>query len=99
MYADEKIKKELEEIKYYYLQKEKLDAYMTELTCSSVMELIERYSETIRHAPIKLYHVYVGLYIKGWSQGVVAREMGYTRYYVQILNGKLIEFLQERLVA
>lgn len=99
MYAVEKVKEELGEIKYYYLQKEKLDAYMAELTCSSLMELIERYSNAIRLAPIKLYHVYVGLYIKGWSQGALAREMGYTRYYVQILNGKLIEFLQERFAA
>ena len=99
MYATEKIKEELEEIKYYYLQKEKLDAYMTELTCSSVMQLVERYTNAIRRAPIKLYHVYVGLYIKGWSQIAVAREMGYTRYYVQILNGKLIEFLREKFVA
>ena len=36
MYAVEKVKEELGEIKYYYLQKEKLDAYMAELTCSSL---------------------------------------------------------------
>ena len=97
MYAVEKVKEELGEIKYYYLQKEKLDAYMAELTCSSLMELIERYSKAIRLAPIKLYHVYVGLYMKGWSQGALAREMGYTRYYVQILNGRLIQYLKENL--
>ncbi len=97
MYADEKIKEELEELKYYYQQKEKLDVYMTELSCSVIEELLERYSRVIRCAPIKLYHVYVGLYMKGWSQGALAREMGYTRYYVQILNGRLIQYLKENL--
>ena len=54
MYAEEKIKEELEEIKYYNLQKEKLDAYMKELSCSSVLDLLERYSKVINNAPIKL---------------------------------------------
>jgi hypothetical protein len=99
MYAEEKIKEELEEIKYYNLQKEKLDAYMKELSCSSVLDLLERYSRVINNAPIKLYHVYVGLYVKGWSQGALAREMGYTRYYVNVLNVRLIEFLQAKLEA
>lgn len=97
MYAEEKIKEELEELKYYYQQKEKLDEYRTELACSVIEELPERYARVMRCAPIKLYHVYVGLYMKGWSQGALAREMGYTRYYVQILNGRLIQYLKENL--
>lgn len=97
MYTEEKIKEELEELKYYYQQKEKLDEYRTELTCSVIEELPERYARVMCCAPIKLYHVYVGLYMKGWSQGALAREMGYTRYYVQILNGRLIEYLKGNL--
>lgn len=97
MYSEERVKEELEELKYYYQQKDKLDVYLTELSSSVINELVEKYSKIISCAPIKLYHVYVGLYMKGWSQIALAREMGYTRYYVQILNGRLIQYLKESL--
>ena len=97
MCKEEVIKEDLSEIKYYHSRKHKLDSYMAENLPSSVVELNKLYAECIRNAPIRLYHVFVGLYIKGWTQEGVADEMNYTVNYVQNLNSKLIQFLRENI--
>ena len=97
MCKEEVIKEDLSEIKYYHSRKHKLDSYMAENLPSSVVELNKLYAECIRNAPIRLYHVFVGLYIKGWTQEGVADEMKYTVNYVQNLNSKLIQFLRENI--
>jgi len=97
MCKEEVVKEDLSEIKYYHSFKKRLDEYMAENLPSSVVELNKLYAETIRNAPIRLYHVYVGLYIKGWTQEGVANDMNYTVNYVQTLNSKLIQFLQENI--
>ena len=98
MCIEEVVRNDLSEIKYYHTRKSKLDAYMEDNLPSSVVELVKLYAETIRKAPIRLYHVYVGLYVKGWTLDGVANEMEYTIGYVQNLSTKLIQFLQENIV-
>lgn len=97
MCKEEVVKEDLSEIKYYHTYKKKLDMYMAENLPSSVVELNKLYADCIRNAPIRLYHVYVGLYIKGWTQEGVANDMNYTLNYVQNLNSKLIQFFQENI--
>lgn len=89
------IRDDLSEIKYYYSRQKELDGYMSEGLPSNVLNIVQRYANLIQKAPIRLYHVYVGLYVKGWTQENVALEMNYTLNYVQSLSGQLLQFFRE----
>ena len=61
------------------------------------MDTMARYNAAIRTAPVRLYEVYVGLYIDGCTQEQYAESVGYTTEYIQSLNTKLIRYLQTAL--
>ena len=56
-----------------------------------------RYNAAIRTVTVRLYEIYVGLYIDGCTQEQYAESVGYTTEYIQSLNTKLIRYLQTAL--
>ena len=58
---------------------------------------MEKYNAAIRMAPVRLYEIYIGLYIDGCTQEQYAESVGYTTEYIQSLNTKLIRYLQTAL--
>ena len=56
-----------------------------------------KYNAAIRTVPVRLYEIYVGLYIDGCTQEQYAESVGYTTEYIQSLNTKLIRYLQTAL--
>ena len=91
--ALKKIREELKEIRYYYSRKEVFDKAKTNAK-SAVVELAEKYNQVIQGAPAKLYDLYISLYTNNLTQEAHARELGYTPEYIQMLNKKLLLFLQ-----
>lgn len=48
-------------------------------------------------APIKLYDLYAGLYIKGYTQEAYSIVVNYTPEYIQMLHKQLLQFLQSHI--
>lgn len=57
------IRADLREIRFYYINKEKMDEAFQTTGRNEIMNLVEKYHKAMQTAPIKLYDLYVGLYI------------------------------------
>ena len=97
MLSLENIRNDLKEIRYYYSRKEMFDESKNRVIGHSVIEKVNRYNEAIKTAPPQLYDVYIMLYVKNYTQEGLSIELNYTPVYIQMLNKKLLLFLQSKL--
>lgn len=51
----------------------------------------------MQSAPTRLYDIYVGLYARNLTQEALSVELCYTPEYIQILNKRLLLYLQKTL--
>ncbi|MGN1201344.1 MAG: hypothetical protein ACI4R8_03720 [Candidatus Caccovivens sp.] len=93
----EKIKDELKEIKFYYGNKELFDDASKEIGECSIASKIEKYNNAIRKAPVRLYEIYVSLYVHNNSFDSLASKLAYTYDYIQKLNRRLLKFFEENI--
>ena len=89
------IREDLKDIRYYYLRKDMFDeAYAYTGKGNDITDKVERYNEAMRKASPKLFDLYYCLYIKNHTQESLSDKLGYTPEYIQVLNKKLLKFLQ-----
>jgi len=93
----EQVKADLRDIRYYYAKQKDLDGAARSVGTSSIKEKVERYNEAVRKAPVKLYDVYVSLYVNNNTQLVLSFDWDCSSEYVKRLNRQLCRFLQEEL--
>ena len=91
------IRADLREIRFYYINKEKIDEAFQTTGRNEIMNLMEKYHKAMQAAPIKLYHLYVGLYIQGYTQEAYSIAVNYTPEYIQMLHKQLLQFLQSNI--
>lgn len=91
------IRADLREIRFYYINKEKIDEAFQTTGRNEIMNLVEKYHKAMQTAPIKLYHLYVGLYIQGYTQEAYSITVNYTPEYIQWLHKQLLQFLQSNI--
>ena len=58
------IKRELENIRYYYARKDIFDKAFDSVGKNEILQTVDRYNQAICGAPPKLYEMYVALYIQ-----------------------------------
>lgn len=91
------IRKDLKEIRYYYLRKKMFDEAFESTGVNTVVEKVKKYNALAVTATPKLYDLYVSLYIRNHTQESLSDELGYTPEYMQMLNKRLLKFLQEKI--
>ena len=85
----------MKEIRYYYVRKSLFDdAVKRTGFVNDIKDKVYRYNEVMRKASPRLYDIYYSLYIKNHTQESLSEELGYTPEYIQVLNKKLLKFLQ-----
>lgn len=91
------IRADLREIRFYYINKAQMDEAFQATGRNEIMNLVEKYHKAMQTAPIKLYHLYVGLYIQGYTQEAYSIAVSYTPEYIQWLHKQLLQFLQSNI--
>lgn len=91
------IREDLKEIRYYYMRKDDFDVAFRKTGENKVIEKVKLYNRIIQSASPKLYDLYVSLYIDCHTQESLSDKLGYTPEYIQMLNKKLLKFLQTNL--
>ena len=91
------IRNELNEIRYFNLKKKEFAPLMDANIQPVIAGTAEKYNRAISKAPIQLFHIYIGLYVKGYTQLALSSDIGLTEHHVQKLNKKIVRFLQENL--
>lgn len=92
-----KIRSDLKDIRYYYSRKEMFEKAFEETGANDIIAKVKIYNNAVKSAPPKIYDIYVSLYLKNNTQESLSAELNYTPEYVQMLNKKLLRFLQEKL--
>lgn len=93
----DEIRNDLKDVRYYYTRKKAFDEAGREVGACKVVEKVRRYNEMVRGASPQLYDVYNGLYIRNLTQEGFSIELCYTPEYVQMLNKRLLLFLQKEI--
>ena len=74
----QEIMKDLREIRYYYSRKKGFDELKNEIESNIIAEKVQRYNDAVKRAPIRIYDVYVELYIRNNTQESLADELRYS---------------------
>ena len=93
-----KIREDLKNIRYYYARKKLFDEAFQSTGMNEIVEIVNKYNEYIKSAPPNLYDLYVSLYLKNHTQESLSDELGYTQEYIQMLNKRLLKFLQNKMI-
>lgn len=91
----EQIREDLKGVRYYYTRKNIFDEASSTVGINSIVQKVMKYNEAVKAASPKLYDLYVCLYIKNYTQEGLSIELNYTPEYIQMLNKKLLLFLQK----
>lgn len=91
----ETVKRDLEEIKFYYANQTDFDLAARSIGESAVLVKIKRYTEAIVKAPAMLYGIYVALYVNGMTQFDYATDYKRSTDYVGKLHAQLCQYLSE----
>lgn len=86
------IREDLRQIRYYYSKKEVFEKAAETVIPSVVFEMVNRYNQAIRNAPVRLYDLYIALYVQNNTQAAIAYEWNYGNDYIKRLNKQLCEY-------
>lgn len=93
----QKVKDDLREIRYYYAKQKDMEGASRTVGASKIIEIIARYNSAVQKAPVRLYDLYVSLYVNNNTQLTVALDWDYAVDYINRLNRKLCMFLKNQL--
>lgn len=91
------IREDLKNIRYYYMRKKMFDKAFESTGVNDIVVKVRKYNEIMLSAQPKLYDLYVSLYINNHTQESLSDELGFTPEYIQMINKKLLKFLQSKL--
>lgn len=92
----QKIRDELKMIREYHFALSSAANGAEILVPNDIARLMESYSRVVKDAPKPVLRAYRGLYERGCTQKALAAEWGVTEKYVQILNKRLLLYLQKQ---
>ena len=94
MLSVQQVRADLREIKYYYAMKDKIESTLNLVKPTTTLQKVQAYNIAMEKAPVRLYTVYVALYMKNKSMTVLAIEWGFSFEYIRHQNNNLIKYLQ-----
>lgn len=97
MITMQQVKEDLREIRYYYAKQKDMEGASRTVGTSKITEKIARYNAAVQKAPMRLYDLYVSLYVNNNTQLTVALDWDYTVDYIKKLNHRLCQFLRKQL--
>lgn len=88
---------ELQDIRYYNAHREMFGKAENTGFKANTLDLIGKYSDLIRNAPLRLQMVYHKIFTEGKTQADTAKELGISVSYTKSLIRKLYAYLLERI--
>ncbi len=97
MISLDKIREDLRDIRYYYAHKAVFEENVIHVGANIVKSKVEKYNAVIVLAPPRLYDLYVGLYVTGFTYEAYAVKNGYAVIYIRKINNELLNYFQKNL--
>ncbi len=92
MITIEVIRKELEDIRYYYARRDAFDKAFDSVGKNEILETVNRYNQAICTASPKLFEIYVALYIECCTYEAAAEDLGFSVSYIYKTNKRIVDF-------
>ncbi len=89
----QEVRGDLRTIRYYYSKQKEFEKAAETVGTNKIAETVERYNQAVTNAPLKLYEVYVGLYVHNNTQEAFAFDSDCCTEYIRRLNKELCVFL------
>jgi len=89
------IRDDLRDIRYYYSKKYEFDIAFETVGVNEIFDKVNKYNNAVKVAPVRLYGLYLELYVNNKTQFALSKNLGYTSDYIRQLNRKLCEFFQK----
>lgn len=93
MLSIQQIRADLKEIRYYYSKQKEFDGFSA-LLKNTIFQKVQVYNAAISKAPIRLFELYVVLYMQNNSLAALAYDWDLSNDYVKDLNRQLCQYLQ-----
>lgn len=87
------VRKDLNEIRYYFARKKRLDNVSELVGNNKVVDMVERYNVAMQNAPIRLYDLYTSLFVENNTQESLSNKWCYSREYITRLTKMLYQYL------
>lgn len=97
MISMKQLREDLKEVRYYYSRRQLFDEASKTIGAHEIVSKVQRYNTAMRTAPPRLYDLYVGLYVRNYTQEAYSIEMNYTPEYIQMQNKSLLLYLQTKI--
>ena len=91
----EKVREDLRDIRHYYSKIEEFEKISKVIGSPLSLTMVESYNKKILNAPIRLYDLYVSLYLRNNSLMVVAEDWGVSMSQVSHMSKRLNDFFVE----
>ena len=88
-----KIRRDLQEIRYYYSRKETFDKAAESVVKNSIIEKVMKYNGIMEKASPRLFDLYIALYVQKDTQTMLANKWSVSVGYIKSLNKQLCEYL------
>ena len=95
----QEIRAELKMFREYHFAFKSAEKGAEILVPDDIKRLMDNYSRAVKSAPKPIQRAYRGLYERGLTQKALSAEWGVTEKYVQILNKRLLLYLQNFLFS
>ncbi len=95
----QEIREELKIIRKYNFALNSVEKGAEILIPDDIRRLMEKYSLAVKSASKPVQRAYHGLYERGCTQKALAAEWGVTEKYMQILNKRLLLYLQNSILS
>ena len=69
------VRKDLNEIRYYFARKKRLDDVSELVGNNKVVDMVERYNVAMQNAPIRLYDLYTSLFVENNTQESLSNKL------------------------
>ena len=91
------IRKDLEDIQYFYIKHEAFSKAFDSVGKNAIMQTVEKYNAIMCTAPIRLFEIYVALYIDCCTYQMAAEKLCFSITHVYKMNKKILAYIYDYL--
>jgi len=93
MLTIQQIREDLNDIRFYYSKQKAIDYASKTVVQSSVVDKVNKYNQAVKDAPVRLYDLYISLYVQNNTQAALAYDWDCSERYIAKMTKDLQEFL------
>lgn len=93
----QEIRNDLKDIQYFYSKQRTFESAANIIGQNAIVSKVAKYNEAMCNAPIRLYDIYISLYVNNNTQEALAEDWNCSFENIRRINKQLYDYLQKTL--